>query len=168
MGHEIWKPVVGFEEYYEVSDAGRVRSLRSGQIRKPVPNQTNGYLTMVLHGDNFKKTMTVHRIVAQAFCEKPANCDFVNHKDENKHNNNASNLEWVTKAYNNAYNGKDQRCNKAIEQLDEDFNLIRRWSSARKACEATGIEYKNISSVCRGLRPRAGGFRWRFATWANA
>lgn len=165
---EMWKPVEGFEKYYEVSNTGKVRSLRSGKIRKPVPNRANGYLTVVLHGDNFKKTMTIHRLVAQAFCDKPLDCDVVNHKDENKHNNNANNLEWVTKAYNNTYNGKDQRCSKEIEQLDNDFNLVRRWPSARVAYEVTGIEYKNISSVCRGLRPRAGGYRWRFAKWASA
>ena len=142
---------------------GRIRSLRSGKIRKLVPNKQNGYLMIVLCGDDFKKTVTVHRLVAAAFCEKPDGCDFVNHKDENKHNNVASNLEWVTKAYNNTYNGKTQRCCKPIEQVDEDSNVIRIWASARKAANELGIQYRNISSVCRGLRQRAGGYKWRFA-----
>lgn len=161
---EIWKPVVGFEKFYEVSNTGKVKSLRSGKLRKLIPNSRNGYLYVVLCGTDFKNTFTVHRLVAMAFCEKPNGCDFINHKDEDKHNNNAENLEWVTKYYNNTYNGKTQRCCKAIEQLAEDGTVIKRWSSAREAYKALGIEYKNISTVCRGLRPRAGGYRWRFAS----
>lgn len=161
---EIWKPVVGFEKFYEVSNTGKVKSLRSGKLRKLIPNSKNGYLYVVLCGTDFKNTFTVHRLVAMAFCEKPNGCDFINHKDEDKHNNNAENLEWVTKYYNNTYNGKTQRCCKAIEQLAEDGTVIKRWSSAREAYKALGIEYKNISTVCRGLRPRAGGYRWRFAS----
>jgi hypothetical protein len=161
---EIWKPVIGFEKFYEVSNTGKVKSLRSGKLRKLIPNSRNGYLYVVLCGIDFKNTFTVHRLVAMAFCEKPNGCDFINHKDEDKHNNNAENLEWVTKYYNNTYNGKTQRCCKAIEQLAEDGTVIKRWSSAREAYKALGIEYKNISTVCRGLRPRAGGYRWRFAS----
>lgn len=119
---------------------------------------------LFLNGAETKKCLYVHRIVAQAFCDKPEDCDYVNHIDEDKHNNNASNLEWVTKHYNNTYNGKTQRCCKPIEQLSEDGTLIKVWSSGRKAFEETGIAYKNISAVCRGLRQRAGGYRWRFMT----
>lgn len=160
---EIWRPVAGFEDYYDVSNTGKVRSLRTGKLMKLVPNNQNGYLTVVLHGDGVKKTATVHRLVADAFCDKPDGCDCVNHKDEDKHNNSADNLEWCTHSYNDKYNGKDQRCCKPVEQLDEDCTVVAVWSSARKACEATGVEFKNISAVCRGLRPRAGGYRWRFA-----
>lgn len=159
---EIWKPVAKFEGFYEVSNLGNIKSLRSGNLRKQVPNANNGYLFVVLCGDHYKETRTVHSIVAEAFCEKPEGCNCVNHKDENKHNNNADNLEWVTKHYNNTYNGKDQRCCKPVYQLAEDGTIIRKWDSARKASYALNIEYKNISTVCRGLRPRAGGYRWKF------
>ena len=162
MTEEFWKPVEGFEQFYEVSNLGRVKSLRSGKVRKPVPNRQTGYLALVLVGEGFRRTMSVHRLVATAFCERHDGCDCINHKDENKHNNVADNLEWCTHHYNDTYNGKDQRCCKPVKQLDENFNVIALWSSARKANEETGIEYKNISAVCRGLRPRAGGYRWRF------
>ena len=119
---------------------------------------------LFLNGAESKKCMYVHKIVAFAFCNKLDGCDFVNHKDENKCNNNSDNLEWVTKEYNNTYNGKTQRCCKAIEQLAEDGTVIKKWSSAREAYQHTGIEYKNISTVCRGLRPRAGGYGWRFVS----
>lgn len=159
---EIWKPVVGYESFYEVSNTGKIKSLRSGKLRKLIPNKQNGYLMLFLNRKESKKCCYVHRLVAEAFCEKPAGNDCVNHKDENKHNNNADNLEWVTKYYNNTYNGKTQRCCKEIEQLNEDGTVVRRWHSAREAYHETGIEYKNISTVCRGLRQRAGGFKWRF------
>lgn len=137
--------------------------MRSGKLRKLVPNKQNGYLMVVLCGDHCKKAVTVHRLVATAFCKKPDGCDFVNHKDEKKHNNISTNLEWVTKAYNNTYNGKTQRCCKVIEQLSEDGEVINTFPSARIADSILGIQYKNISAVCRGLRTRAGGYRWRFA-----
>ena len=159
---ESWKPVVGYEQFYEVSDMGNVKSLRTGKIRKPVSNVQNGYLMMFLVGAHERKCVYVHRLVAEAFCDKPVGCEFVNHKDEMKHNNIASNLEWVTKYYNNTYNGKMQRCCKPIKQIAEDGSVIEIWASARKASNELGIQYKNISSVCRGLRPRAGGYRWEF------
>ena len=161
---EIWKPVTGFENYYMISSYGRLLSLRSGQLRKQIPNRKTGYLMCFLCGDGLKKCKTIHRLVADAFCEKPFGCNQVNHRDENKHNNRADNLEWVTKLYNNKYNGKDQRCCKKVEQLDENYNVICIWDSERKASRALNVEYKNISAVCRGLRPRAGGYRWRFAS----
>lgn len=157
-----WKPVVGFENYYEVSNLGDVRSLRSGRLRKPVKNSQNGYLTMVLCGKDIKKTVYVHRLVAEAFVENPHGLDFINHKDENKLNNRADNLEWCTKAYNNTYNGKTQRCCKGIVQINPETGEKTRWASARKAHEAGIANYKNISACCRGLRPYAGGYIWRF------
>lgn len=159
---ETWKPIVGYEQFYEVSDMGNIKSLRTGKLRKPTPNGQNGYLMLFLNGENQKKCVYVHRIVAEAFCPKPVGCDFVNHKDEVKHNNKASNLEWVTKYYNNTYNGKTQRCCKPIKQIAEDGSAIRIWSSAREASRTTGVQYKNISLVCLGHRPRAGGYRWEF------
>lgn len=161
--NEEWKPVVGFEKFYKVSSNGTVVSLRTGKVRKPVLNQGTGYNTLVLCGDHTKKTICVHRIVAEAFVENPNGLGFVNHKDENKLNNNASNLEWCSKAYNNTYNGKTQRCCKQVIQLDLKTGQETLWQSARKASEAGIAHYKNISACCRGLRKTAGGFEWRFA-----
>lgn len=163
MEQRIWKPVVGFEGFYEVSDHGEIKSLRSMKIRKPIFNSQNGYNALVLSGDHFKKTMYVHRIVAEAFVENPKNYGFVNHKDENKLNNVVSNLEWCTKAYNNTYNEKTQRCCKKIIQIDPETGDSTPWRSARKAHEAGIANYKNISACCRGLRKSAGGYEWRFA-----
>ena len=160
---EVWRPVVVFEKYYEVSSLGNVKSLRNGKIRKPVQNTATGYVAMVLRGDKGKaKTMTVHRIVAEAFlCKMPWH-DCVNHKNENKTDNRAVNLEWCTKQYNNTYNGKAKRLYKPVVQVCEETGEETIWQSALLA-EAAGIaNHKNISACCRGLRPHAGGFKWRF------
>ena len=156
-----WKPIACFEEYYLVSNEGEIKSLRSGQLRKPQLNKSNGYYELVLCGDKKKRTLYVHRIVATAFCDNPNSYGFINHKDEDKQNNNAANLEWCTKAYNNSYNGKAQRCAKAIIQI-RDGVTIKVWESAREAAKHFKTNYKNISAVCRGLRPRAGGYEWQF------
>ena len=158
-----WKPVLGFEKYYKVNRSGDVLSLRSGTLRVPVPNPQNGYLTMVLSGRCEKKTVYVHRLVAEAFVENPNGYGFVNHKDENKHNNDASNLEWCTKAYNNTYNGKTQRCCKPVIQIDPHSGEETIWDSARKADEAGLADYRNISACCNGTRKSTGGYKWRFA-----
>lgn len=108
INEEIWKPVVGFEGAYEVSNTGKVRSLDryvnaknnsktfiSGIIRKPQKNH-KGYLSVVLSKHCTSYTKLIHRLVAEAFIPNPKNLPQVNHIDTDKTNNNVSNLEWVT------------------------------------------------------------------------
>lgn len=157
-----WRPVKGFEDYYSVSRYGDVLSHRSGKLRKPVLNTRNGYMYIVLYGKDKKSTATVHRIVAHAFVPNPNNYDCINHKDENKLNNSADNLEWCTKEYNNTYNGKTQRCCKPVIAINPLTGEEIEYSSARQAEKYYHTNYKNISAACRGKRPRAGGMEWRF------
>lgn len=160
---EVWRPVVGFEDYYEVSTLGNVKSLRTGKNRKPVPNTATGYMELVLKGEKGNaKTKTIHRIVAEAFLCKTPGQDCVNHKNEIKTDNRAANLEWCTKRYNNTYNGKARRLYKPVVQVCEETGEETRWASALLAESAGIANHKNISACCRGLRPRAGGYKWRF------
>ena len=172
---EIWKPVVGYEKFYEVSNKGRIKSLprmvhaghgvyyeKKGRIRKPVLNKGNGYYMLFLAGKFNKKCVYVHRVVAQAFCENPKNLEIVNHINEVKTDNRAENLEWCSKEYNNSFNGKDQRSCKPIIKISMGEEYIATWNGAREAAKKLGIEYKNISAVCRGKRDSAGGYKWRF------
>ena len=95
---EIWKDVVGFEGIYQVSNLGRVKSLsrvvNTWNAYKTLPTiimsqrHRNGYLACNLSN--------VHRLVARAFIDNPDGKQYVNHKDGNKKNNIAENLEWVT------------------------------------------------------------------------
>ena len=96
---EIWKPIDGFDEYF-ISNKGRVKSTKWGkeQIRK-LSVTKKGYLHVRING----KTLRVHRLVALAFVDNPNTYPEVNHKDENKKNNEASNLEWCDRNYNMNY-----------------------------------------------------------------
>lgn len=105
----MWKPVVGHEEFYEVSDSGVVRSLPrklygrvTGKVTirearvKELQVHRCGYLKVWLKGVGKRKMYFVHRLVASAFIENEENRPQVNHKDGNKKNNCVENLEWAT------------------------------------------------------------------------
>lgn len=106
---EVWRPVLGFEDIYEVSDQGRVRSFDrvvsfrkggskriKGKILKPQSNGAPGYVNVCLWRQSQCTLKKVHHIVLEAFAgERPEGCS-CNHKDGNKTNNALTNLEWVT------------------------------------------------------------------------
>lgn len=110
---EIWKPVVGFEGYYEVSNLGNVRSVdriiyggkwgqekRKSVLLKANLNRKLVYKYVILVKCGVRKTMKIHRLVAMAFIPNPENKRDVNHKDLDKTNNTVENLEWVTPTEN--------------------------------------------------------------------
>jgi len=104
---EVWKEVEGYEGYYEVSNLGHVRSLDrviphatqgSQKVKGKVLKQTlrNKYYRVILARDNHKNHQSVHRIVAKAFIPNPENKESVDHINNDKLDNRASNLNWVT------------------------------------------------------------------------
>lgn len=106
---EIWKDLNAF---YEVSDLGQVRSksrfvrstwggsyLKDGRVLRQTDNG-NGYLQVSLCYDGVTKMERVHRLVALVFVENPLGLPKVNHKDNNRRNNAAINLEWCTQSEN--------------------------------------------------------------------
>ena len=103
--------------------------------------------------------MMIHRIVAKTFVPNPDNLEIVNHKDENKLNNRADNLEWCTTKYN-AHYGKNTKRTK-VQQLDMDGNLIQEFPSARDAAKALESGHRSITESCRKDIPFK-GFRWKF------
>ena len=120
---EEWRSIEGYEGLYEVSSYGRVRSLdrydnrnyfRKGKVLSP-GKTPNGYLVVVLSCNEKQKTITVHRLVAQAFIPNPDNLLEVNHKDEDKTNNSVDNLEWCDHSYNNNYGSRMDKVRKTKE-----------------------------------------------------
>src|SRR5690554_5553856 len=117
---EVWKDIKGYEGLYQVSDLGRVKSLERKvkrlkstisvreKILKPAPN-SSGYLTVSLWKNNKGKTFRIHYLVAIAFLNhKPKGYELViDHIDENKKNNNLSNLRLVTNRFNTTRNLKN-------------------------------------------------------------
>lgn len=103
MMNEIWKPVVGYEGLYEVSNLGNIR--RIWRYGKPwvhtLKSKTtrDGYLEATLTKNSKAKSIRTHRIVAMAFLGHPDGKE-VNHIDGNKKNNSVENLEWVTPSEN--------------------------------------------------------------------
>ena len=157
-----YKPIKGFSKYL-VSKDGKIYSTISNKFMKSQVNHKTGYLELILKGDdNQRKTCTVHRLVALTYCKKPNGCNHVNHINEIKTDCRAENLEWCTQKYNNTYNGKDQRSCKKVVSTNEHTGEETIWNSARIAARTLGVSYKNISAVCRGLRPRCAGLKWRF------
>lgn len=96
---EIYRDIPGYEGYYQASNRGNIKSVRTGKVLAQTKN--NGGYPMVSISVNCKHEMkTVHRLVAKAFIENPYNFPQVNHKDGNKENNSVTNLEWTTNEIN--------------------------------------------------------------------
>lgn len=94
-----WRNVPGYDDIYEVSTTGQVRSLRSGIVLS-TPVNSRGYRVAGLCRNGAQKKVTVHRLVATAFIPNPQNLPQINHIDFNKLNNEAGNLEWCTPLQN--------------------------------------------------------------------
>lgn len=103
---EVWKPVRSFEDCYEVSNLGNIRSktriTNDGKVIKGrlLSPSISRYSTVQLYKCNKATNYMVHRLVAQAFVPNPNNLKEVNHIDGNRLNNCADNLEWVTSRQN--------------------------------------------------------------------
>ena len=176
---ETWKAIAGYEGLYEVSDLGRIKSLKYGKekILKPRKN-TRGYLHVVLCKDGKAKNSKVHRLVAEAFIPNPNNLATVNHKDEVKTNNTVVNLEWMSQKDNTNYGTRNKRAGEAIskaninnpmfskqvQMLDKSTGeLLATFPSLMEAERVTGIAQPNISSCCLGKRKSTGGYKWRYS-----
>lgn len=163
---EIWRPVVGFEGYYEVSNYGRIKSLNYNKTGCSVimtPCDAKGYLRIILCKCGKRKSMFVHRIVAEAFLPNPDNFPCVNHKDENPKNNAVWNLEWCTVKYNTNYGTgikrRSTKQSKPVVAIDPvTLKIVLRFSSAS---EAYRNGYSNVSlSVRKGVLRY--GYIWQY------
>lgn len=185
-----WKDVKGYEQFYQVSNAGLIRSkdrkvrcgngflIRKGKLLKPQPN-SQGYLRICLSNGITKKYHFIHRLVACHFCFKPKGCDVVNHKDFNYKNNKAENLEWTT-AYGNfrysfdrgRFNYTEERRLKLKKSLVKKMGKpvkgeniqtgeIKRYESLND-CKYDGFQTSCVSQCCNGIRESHKGYRWWF------
>ena len=186
MYNEEWKDIKGYEGLYQVSSEGRYKScdrfiLRKnrwgkinkvfypGQVMKKYINN-KGYYTARLSKNNKSSTKLIHRLVAEAFIGNPNNLPEINHKDENKENNRADNLEWCTRQYNNNYGiqSKEGRRTsykhrmKAVAQYTLDNKLIATYDGLRIAKEQTGINNLGIARCCEGKQKTSGGYIWKY------
>ena len=171
---EIWKPIEGYEGLYEVSNMGRVRSLdREWKITpnhnmrtkgKVITQEKNhaGYLRACLSKHNNPRMFSTHRLVAKAFVPNPQNKPDVNHKDGDKANNRANNLEWVTPSENQIHS-RDALHRRYHSRPVICIETGERFNSIVQASKLTNTPMGNLCSCCTGNRERAGGYHWRYA-----
>ena len=100
------RDILGFEGLYQITDEGKVYSVRSQKFLKPRKDK-DGYLLVNLYKDKKQYTRKVHRLTAQAFLDNPDNKTEVNHIDCDRTNNNVSNLEWATHRENVIWQAKN-------------------------------------------------------------
>lgn len=181
---EIWKDIAGFEGVYQVSNMGRVKTLeklincwdtpkrRKEQIVTPII-QKSGYAHVGLWRKQTCKQARVHRLVAEAFCENPMpeKKTQVNHINENKLDNRACNLEWVTPKENtNHGTGIERRVRKhaqhMIIQMDKNTGeVLRIFKNERQASLSCGHKpHGEIRKVCLGQQITAHGYKWAYAS----
>ena len=160
---ETFVKIDGFEKY-EVSNLGRVRNMKTGKILKPKLHR-NGYLMHQFYENNKRKFLYLHRVLATAFIDNPEGKPQVNHIDENKLNNDLSNLEWCTVRENLVHGTRIKRIAeknfKKVIQLDLNDNVLNTFESIKQAAQETGVFATSISACCNGRIKSSGGFKWR-------
>ena len=164
---EIWCPIKGYEGLYEVSDKGRVRSIKFGKERILKPLRINcGYLQVQLWKNGEKKMYLIHRLVAQTFTPNPDNLPEVNHKDEDKENNSVQNLEWCDRKYNINYGIRNQmvsmKLSKPVLQYTKSGGFVREWKSTYDVERNLGYFRNHISYCCNGKLKSAYGYVWKY------
>ncbi|WP_209121521.1 NUMOD4 domain-containing protein [Alkalihalobacillus sp. BA299] len=159
---EIWKDVKDFEGLYQISNLGRLKNGK-GKLIQPADNG-KGYLRFNLSkGNRNYKTVYLHRALAEAFIPNPNNLPEVNHKDENKRNNNINNLEWCTVKYNRRYGTRNIRTGmkhrKKIRGINLNDNSVIEFDSCVEA-ECNGFNKSAISNCLQGISNSSKGYKW--------
>lgn len=182
---EVWKPIMGYEGLYEVSNLGRVKSLdrtyttknkwgdmqytQIGKLKK-IRKNIDGYCVVQLSKNGKQKEYKVHRLMCQAFLPNPNNLLEVNHKNKKRDcniiwvNNDSSiddeksNLEWCDRHTNNL----NRENKKAIIQFNINGELIKKWHSAKDAAEALNTTPPNIRSCLKGKTKTACNSTWEY------
>lgn len=158
---EIWKEIPGSGGKYQISNYGNVYSLINNVQLKGV-NNGNGYLRVKLN----ERLFYIHRLVAMAFIPNPKGYKEINHKDENKLNNNADNLEWCSHKYNMIFGTRNKRAidntKKSVIQYTMSGKYVCSYNSIVEAAGKMSISKGNIVSVLKGNRKSTGGYKWKY------
>lgn len=169
----MWKDIKGYEGLYQISNDGHVRRILKNGETKPVKNKDGLYYTVSLSKNGRYTSFNVHRLVAETFLGMPEDRKMeVNHKDGDKHNNNLSNLEWVTPTENHIHAlevlkhfpwGKPPRKVKCYNA--ETGDMVAEFYSISEASRAIGkaSARASITLVCQGMQKTAYGYRWEYA-----
>ena len=150
---EIWKDIPNYEGLYQISDTGRIKSLKRNIILKPSTNKN--YFKIILCKNGSKKTYFIHRLVAIAFISNPKNLLEVNHIDGNKLNNNVNNLEWCTRKENVEHSIRNGLVIKNKGLLLTKDELYKKYIIEKKSVAQIVKDYNykySISTINRALK----------------
>jgi hypothetical protein len=190
---EIWKDIPGYEQYYQVSNLGKLRSKpreikrRNGHYVMPskiltLQKNNHGYMYFQTKVDKQYKKLYIHRAVCMAFIPNTNNKPHVNHMDSNPLNNNVSNLEWVTHIENMHHAMNAGRFEASFAKTVEKFKKtiedkqipvvgtnIKTGEEVRfKSINEAGRHFNNdaasICNCCKGIRQTSHGYRWEYAS----
>ena len=168
---EEWRDIKGYEGLYQISNLGRIKSLKDnhGKYREKIlkPGNSNGYFYVDLCKNSKGKLFKIHRLVAIHFIENPNNYPEVNHKDENSTNNCVDNLEWCTREYNNSYGTRNKRASEKLKgsknpksRKVQCITTGKKFNTIREAGEYYGLSQSitdvNITKCCQGKVKSAG------------
>lgn len=174
---EIWRNIRGYDGLYMVSNCGRVKTLhatdsyphnKDGILQNNA--SSNGYSMVALCKKGIIKRFLVHRLVAEAFIPNPNRLPVVNHKDENKSNNNASNLEWVSQKQNLLHSNvlkkmktaSVKKQQKPVLMYDRKGKFICEYESITMAAKAIGSYQQSVSLCCYGQLKFTKGYSFKF------
>lgn len=172
---EEWRDVKGYENLYQVSRKGKVRSSHKGywEVLTSVVNR-HGYNQYLFHKDGKRKNMRGNRLVAEAYIPNPDNLPFVNHKDENPANDCVENLEWCTAKYNNNYGTARQRSsinhskNRPVCMFYVDGAFIREFYNINDAARFVDGAHTCILRCCNNKVFCYKGYIWRYKEDADS
>jgi hypothetical protein len=168
MNKEEWKTIKEYKGRYEVSSLGRVRNRKTSRILKQFPTIW-GYLNVFFYDGGIRFSDRVHRLVAKEFIPNPQDKRCVHHKDFNKMNCGASNLEWCTDKENVNYSASAKHYSHShpslwvsVRQFNKDGDLLHVFSSITEASKESKIRGTAIVNNLTGLSNSSGGYIWRY------
>ena len=177
---EIWKPIKNYENLYEISNTGKIKSLlykhrKTPKIMKPTIN-SSGYFKVELYKNGKSKIFYIHRLVAESFIKNQNNYPCINHIDCDKTNNNVSNLEWVTYEQNTKHAlknglftpaplkgkyGKENPNSKPLLQYDKGGNFIKLWHCRADVARFYNCHESSVNNCVSGRKKTCKGYIWK-------
>lgn len=189
---EIWVDVPDYEQFYQVSNFGRIRSktriarnkngnrIIQGKLLKPGLN-SRGYSRLNVKTNAIHKHFFIHRLVANIFVPNPQNKPHVNHLDSNPLNNHYKNLEWVShlgnmhhainkgrfdnhfKRLTALFKESNERRQKAVIGINKQTGVIVSFQSIQEAGRNFNNRAGDICRCCKGEKREVEGYVWEYA-----